>query len=189
MCSFPGMPFNQLGTLAGSKFYNVEATYYYLRWWERGGLCVTDCHWFSWATSRWGEIFNLCVMCTSIQSEAPFEGAYGNLKRLFDKAAKMYQQVKKQEMKKLSPARQRWQADASMRRSNPDIYGSTPVLKGGQRRLNSLQICRMKNPNSHRSMHRFSIFTAQPEVKLSNIVLPSRHRTWASASLINWSSD
>lgn len=30
---FTGMPFNQLGTLAGSKFYNVEATYYYLRWW------------------------------------------------------------------------------------------------------------------------------------------------------------
>ncbi|XP_049587392.1 nonsense-mediated mRNA decay factor SMG5 [Syngnathus scovelli] len=69
-----GMPFNQLGTLAGSKFYNVEATYYYLR---------------------------------CIQSESPFEGAYGNLKRLFDKAAKMYQQVKKQEMKKLSPSRQR----------------------------------------------------------------------------------
>uniref|UniRef100_G3PIF3 Nonsense-mediated mRNA decay factor n=1 Tax=Gasterosteus aculeatus aculeatus TaxID=481459 RepID=G3PIF3_GASAC len=69
-----GMPFNQLGTLAGSKSYNVEATYYYLR---------------------------------CIQSEAPFEGAYGNLKRLFDKAAKMYQQVKKQEMKKLSPSRQR----------------------------------------------------------------------------------
>ncbi|XP_077454787.1 nonsense-mediated mRNA decay factor SMG5 [Stigmatopora argus] len=69
-----GMPFNQLGTLAGSKFYNVEATYYYLR---------------------------------CIQSESPFEGAYGNLKRLFDKASKMYQQVKKQETKKLSPARQR----------------------------------------------------------------------------------
>lgn len=69
-----GMPFNQLGTLAGSKFYNAEATYYYLR---------------------------------CIQSETPFEGAYGNLKRLFDKAAKMYQQVKKQEMKKLSPTRQR----------------------------------------------------------------------------------
>lgn len=69
-----GMPFNQLGTLAGSKFYNVEATYYYLR---------------------------------CIQSETPFEGAYGNLKRLFDKAAKMYQQVKKQELKKLSPSRQR----------------------------------------------------------------------------------
>ncbi|XP_077576260.1 nonsense-mediated mRNA decay factor SMG5 [Stigmatopora nigra] len=69
-----GMPFNQLGTLAGSKFYNVEATYYYLR---------------------------------CIQSESPFDGAYGNLKRLFDKASKMYQQVKKQETKKLSPARQR----------------------------------------------------------------------------------
>ncbi|XP_037310556.2 nonsense-mediated mRNA decay factor SMG5 [Pungitius pungitius] len=69
-----GMPFNQLGTLAGSKSYNVEATYYYLR---------------------------------CIQSEAPFEGAFGNLKRLFDKAAKMYHQVKKQEMKKLSPSRQR----------------------------------------------------------------------------------
>lgn len=27
-----GMPFNQLGTLAGSKYYNVEATYCYLRW-------------------------------------------------------------------------------------------------------------------------------------------------------------
>ncbi|XP_023819938.1 protein SMG5 [Oryzias latipes] len=69
-----GMPFNQLGTLAGSKFYNVEATYYYLR---------------------------------CIQSDAPFEGAYGNLKRLFDKAAKMYHQVKKPEMKKLSPSRKR----------------------------------------------------------------------------------
>ncbi|MEQ2251002.1 hypothetical protein ILYODFUR_006580 [Ilyodon furcidens] len=69
-----GMPFNQLGTLAGSKFYNVEATYYYLR---------------------------------CIQSDIPFDGAYGNLKRLFDKAAKMYHQVKKQEMKKLSPSRQR----------------------------------------------------------------------------------
>ncbi|XP_046689817.1 protein SMG5 isoform X2 [Silurus meridionalis] len=69
-----GMPFNQLGTLAGSKFYNVEAMYYYLR---------------------------------CIQSETPFEGAYGNLKRLFDKAAKMYHQVKKQETKKLSPSRQR----------------------------------------------------------------------------------
>lgn len=26
------MPFNQLGTLAGSKYYNVEAMYCYLRW-------------------------------------------------------------------------------------------------------------------------------------------------------------
>lgn len=28
----PGMPFNQLGTLAGSKYYSVEAMYCYLRW-------------------------------------------------------------------------------------------------------------------------------------------------------------
>lgn len=46
-------------------------------------------------------------LLSSIQSETPFDGAYGNLKRLFDKAAKMYHQVKKQEMKKLSPSRQR----------------------------------------------------------------------------------
>uniref|UniRef100_A0A673IHK4 Nonsense-mediated mRNA decay factor n=1 Tax=Sinocyclocheilus rhinocerous TaxID=307959 RepID=A0A673IHK4_9TELE len=79
-----GMPYNQLGTLAGSKFYNVEATYYYLP--------LQD-YWF--------------FLLNSIQSETPFDGAYGNLKRLFDKAAKMYHQVKKQEMKKLSPSRQR----------------------------------------------------------------------------------
>lgn len=97
------MPFNQLGTLAGSKFYNVEATYYYLRWWEVARVSLSG-----WSPSQCGEIFNPCLMFASIQSEAPFEGAYGNLKRLFDKAAKMYQQVKKQEMKKLSPARQRW---------------------------------------------------------------------------------
>ncbi|XP_015257937.1 PREDICTED: protein SMG5 [Cyprinodon variegatus] len=87
---FTGMPFNQLGTLAGSKFYNVEATYYYLR---------------------------------CIQSDTPFEGAYGNLKRLFDKAAKMYHQVKKQEMKKLSPSRQR-SKEASLRLTQRDGVGS-----------------------------------------------------------------
>ncbi|POI20360.1 hypothetical protein CIB84_015893, partial [Bambusicola thoracicus] len=69
-----GMPFNQLGTLAGSKYYNVEATYYYLR---------------------------------CIQSEVSFEGASGNLKRLYDKAAKMYQQLKKCESRKLSPSKKR----------------------------------------------------------------------------------
>uniref|UniRef100_H9H127 SMG5 nonsense mediated mRNA decay factor n=2 Tax=Meleagris gallopavo TaxID=9103 RepID=H9H127_MELGA len=69
-----GMPFNQLGTLAGSKYYNVEATYCYLR---------------------------------CIQSEVSFEGASGNLKRLYDKAAKMYQQLKKCESRKLSPSRKR----------------------------------------------------------------------------------
>ncbi|XP_065586466.1 LOW QUALITY PROTEIN: nonsense-mediated mRNA decay factor SMG5, partial [Cyrtonyx montezumae] len=69
-----GMPFNQLGTLAGSKYYNVEATYCYLR---------------------------------CIQSEVSFEGASGNLKRLYDKAAKMYQQLKKGESRKLSPSKKR----------------------------------------------------------------------------------
>ncbi|XP_069796511.1 nonsense-mediated mRNA decay factor SMG5 isoform X2 [Narcine bancroftii] len=69
-----GMPFNQLGTLAGSKYYNVEATYYYLR---------------------------------CIHSEMPFEGAYGNLNRLFDKAAKAYHQICRTDTKKLSVSRQR----------------------------------------------------------------------------------
>ncbi|XP_041037472.1 protein SMG5 [Carcharodon carcharias] len=69
-----GMPFNQLGTLAGSKHYNVEATYYYLR---------------------------------CIHSEMPFEGAYGNLKRLFDKAAKAYHQIRHTDSKKLSVNKQR----------------------------------------------------------------------------------
>ncbi|XP_072285015.1 nonsense-mediated mRNA decay factor SMG5 isoform X2 [Pyxicephalus adspersus] len=69
-----GMPFNQLGTLAGSKYYHVEATYCYLR---------------------------------CIQSEVSFEGAYGNLKRLYDKAAKMFHQLKKMENRKLSPSKKR----------------------------------------------------------------------------------
>ncbi|XP_054528381.1 nonsense-mediated mRNA decay factor SMG5 isoform X10 [Pan troglodytes] len=69
-----GMPFNQLGTLAGSKYYNVEAMYCYLR---------------------------------CIQSEVSFEGAYGNLKRLYDKAVKMYHQLKKCETRKLSPGKKR----------------------------------------------------------------------------------
>ncbi|XP_072917459.1 nonsense-mediated mRNA decay factor SMG5 [Hemitrygon akajei] len=69
-----GMPFNQLGTLAGSKYYNVEATYYYLR---------------------------------CIHSEMPFEGAYGNLNRLFEKAAKAYHQIRRTDTKKLSVSRQR----------------------------------------------------------------------------------
>ncbi|OXB52614.1 hypothetical protein ASZ78_016917, partial [Callipepla squamata] len=68
-----GMPFNQLGTLAGSKYYNVEAT---------------------------------------IQSEVSFEGASGNLKRLYDKAAKMYQQLKKGEGRKLSPSKKRYEGSA-----------------------------------------------------------------------------
>ncbi|OXB52656.1 hypothetical protein ASZ78_007999, partial [Callipepla squamata] len=43
----------------------------------------------------------------SIQSEVSFEGASGNLKRLYDKAAKMYQQLKKGEGRKLSPSKKR----------------------------------------------------------------------------------
>lgn len=90
-----------------------------------------------WSTSQWGEIFNPCPMCASIQSEAPFEGAYGNLKRLFDKAAKMYQQVKKQEMKKLSPARQRWQAEAIIWINKSDRDGSrTPETEGWKHEWN-----------------------------------------------------
>ncbi|XP_053330286.1 nonsense-mediated mRNA decay factor SMG5 isoform X2 [Spea bombifrons] len=69
-----GMPFNQLGTLAGSKYYHVEATYCYLR---------------------------------CIQSEVSFDGAYGNLKRLYEKAAKMYHQLKKGETRKLPPSKKR----------------------------------------------------------------------------------
>lgn len=47
-----------------------------------------------------------CVS-SSIQSEVSFEGAYGNLKRLYDKAARMYHQMKKCEMRRLSPSRKR----------------------------------------------------------------------------------
>lgn len=126
MCLFLGMPFNQLGTLAGSKFYNVEATYYYLRWWAAARESL-NC----WSGASGVRFFYPCLMCASIQSEAPFEGAYGNLKRLFDKAAKMYQQVKKQEMKKLSPARQRWNTKATMWISTYAIYGSSPLLNVG----------------------------------------------------------
>ncbi|KAK7116433.1 nonsense-mediated mRNA decay factor SMG5-like isoform X2 [Littorina saxatilis] len=47
-----GMPHNQLGTLAGSRFFSCEAAYHYFR----------------------------CLAC-----EKPFDGAQGNLKRLFEK--------------------------------------------------------------------------------------------------------
>lgn len=43
----------------------------------------------------------------SIQSEVSFEGAYGNLKRLYDKAARMHHQLKKREARRLSPGRKR----------------------------------------------------------------------------------
>uniref|UniRef100_A0A8C5N4W0 Nonsense-mediated mRNA decay factor n=1 Tax=Leptobrachium leishanense TaxID=445787 RepID=A0A8C5N4W0_9ANUR len=69
-----GMPFNQLGTLAGSKYYHVEATYCYMR---------------------------------CIHAEVSFDGAFGNLKRLYDKAAKTYHQMKKSETRKLAPSKKR----------------------------------------------------------------------------------
>lgn len=65
---------------------------------------------------------NKYLTFASIQSEAPFEGAYGNLKRLFDKAAKMYHQVKKQEMKKLSPSRQRWERIRRISEGQKTLY-------------------------------------------------------------------
>lgn len=49
----------------------------------------------------------LASVSFSIQSEVSFEGAYGNLKRLYDKAARMYRQLKKGEARKLSPSRKR----------------------------------------------------------------------------------
>ncbi|XP_076101619.1 nonsense-mediated mRNA decay factor SMG5-like isoform X1 [Mytilus galloprovincialis] len=52
LCPENGTPHNQLGTLSGSRYYNVEASYYYIR----------------------------CLVC-----EKPFEGADGNLQRLFEK--------------------------------------------------------------------------------------------------------
>lgn len=55
-----GMPHNQLGTLSGSRFYNVEAAYYYIR----------------------------CLVC-----DKPFEGADGNLQRLFEKNNKRLAEI------------------------------------------------------------------------------------------------
>lgn len=49
----------------------------------------------------------LASVSFSIQSEVSFEGAYGNLKRLYDKAARMYRQLRKGEVRKLSPSRKR----------------------------------------------------------------------------------
>ncbi|MEE6497056.1 hypothetical protein FKM82_002575 [Ascaphus truei] len=49
----------------------------------------------------------LVCFSSSIQSEISFDGAYGNLKRLYDKAAKMHHQIKKCESRKLSPSKKR----------------------------------------------------------------------------------
>ncbi|NXK80032.1 SMG5 protein, partial [Amazona guildingii] len=42
-----------------------------------------------------------------LQSEVSFDGASGNLKRLYDKAAKMYPQLKRCEARRLSPSKKR----------------------------------------------------------------------------------
>lgn len=61
-----GMPFNQLGTLAGSKFYNVEATYYYLRWWA---MFIYVCSVFNF--SRIVVSLNRCNLCSAFNQMPP----------------------------------------------------------------------------------------------------------------------
>lgn len=58
-----GMPHNQLGTLASSRYFHCEAAYHYIR----------------------------CMVC-----EQTFEGATGNLQRLFEKNQKRYQDLKQE---------------------------------------------------------------------------------------------
>ncbi|CAH1796318.1 unnamed protein product [Owenia fusiformis] len=69
-----GMPHNQLGTLVGTKHYNCEAAYHYMR----------------------------CLLCTNI-----FEGASGNLQRLFEKNRKRYEELSKVSPRDLPPELQR----------------------------------------------------------------------------------
>ncbi|XP_041320800.1 protein SMG5 isoform X2 [Pyrgilauda ruficollis] len=74
-----GMPFNQLGTLAGSKYYNVEATYCYLR-------CSLDSELTSLCQSVL-EDFNLCLfylpsppnLSSTSEDEEEYESGYSFL--------------------------------------------------------------------------------------------------------------
>ncbi|XP_033375626.1 protein SMG5 isoform X3 [Parus major] len=74
-----GMPFNQLGTLAGSKYYNVEATYCYLR-------CSLDSELTSLCQSVL-EDFNLCLfylpsppnLSSTTEDEEEYENGYSFL--------------------------------------------------------------------------------------------------------------
>ncbi|XP_064619024.1 nonsense-mediated mRNA decay factor SMG5-like isoform X2 [Lineus longissimus] len=70
-----GMPHNQLGTLAGSSYYNCTAAYYYMR----------------------------CLLC-----ETSFEGAQGNMKRLFEKNRKRHTEVSLSSPRDLPPEQQRY---------------------------------------------------------------------------------
>ncbi|GFO37961.1 protein smg5, partial [Plakobranchus ocellatus] len=71
-----GMPHNQLGTLAGSRYSGCEAAYHYVR----------------------------CLAC-----EKPFDGARGNLTRLFEKNTKRFHELNKTQMRDLPPEEQRHQ--------------------------------------------------------------------------------
>ncbi|KAI8793396.1 nonsense-mediated mRNA decay factor SMG5-like [Biomphalaria glabrata] len=71
-----GMPHNQLGTLAGSRYSGCEAAYHYVR----------------------------CLAC-----EKPFDGARGNLTRLFEKNAKKFYELNKPQPRDLPPDEQRHQ--------------------------------------------------------------------------------
>ncbi|XP_005110077.2 protein SMG5 [Aplysia californica] len=71
-----GMPHNQLGTLAGSRYCGCEAAYHYMR----------------------------CLAC-----EKPFEGARGNLSRLFEKNAKRFYDLNKQGARDQPPGEQKSQ--------------------------------------------------------------------------------
>ncbi|BFZ01958.1 hypothetical protein BsWGS_04997 [Bradybaena similaris] len=71
-----GMPHNQLGTLAGSRYSGCEAAYHYVR----------------------------CLAC-----EKPFEGARGNLARLFEKNSKRFHELNTPQARDLPPDEQRHQ--------------------------------------------------------------------------------
>ncbi|XP_048734468.1 nonsense-mediated mRNA decay factor SMG5-like isoform X2 [Ostrea edulis] len=69
-----GMPHNQLGTLKGSRYFQCEAAYHYIR----------------------------CMVC-----EKAFDGAEGNLDRLFEKNRKRYRELQHNSSQSLPPKLQR----------------------------------------------------------------------------------
>ncbi|KAI0220253.1 Protein SMG5 [Lamellibrachia satsuma] len=74
LCPQIGMPYNQLGTLAGTRYYNLDAAYHYFR----------------------------CLLCVE-----SFDGAQGNLTRLFEKNRKRYQELSVNSPRDLPPSQQR----------------------------------------------------------------------------------
>ncbi|XP_062573765.1 nonsense-mediated mRNA decay factor SMG5-like isoform X1 [Saccostrea cucullata] len=69
-----GMPHNQLGTLKGSRYFQCEAAYHYIR----------------------------CMVC-----EKAFDGAEGNLDRLFEKNRKRFRELQQNSNQSLPPELQR----------------------------------------------------------------------------------